>query len=77
MGAEDKLSYHAALLQLEGGPEIVDTLESSDSVYRFIRLPAGRYRLQVEDHAHDRTIERPVVLTADQEIVIDLLEKEP
>jgi hypothetical protein len=75
--AEDELSYTVALSQPEGGLEIVEeTDRQSDPVFRFTRLPAGRYQLRIKDYRHDRTIELPVVLTADQEMVIDLLHQE-
>ena len=72
-GAEDELSYTVALSQPEAGWETVEeTYRQSDPVYRLTRLPAGRYRLRIKDYRHDRTIELPVELTADQEMVIDL-----
>lgn len=72
-GAEGDLDYAVALLQSEAGPETVEeTGRRSAPVFRSTRLPAGKYRLRIRDYRHDRTFERPVVLTADQEIVIDL-----
>ena len=77
-GAEGHLDYHAFLLQQEAGESVVESHgRTSDPILRFSRLPAGKYRLGIEDFQHDRTFERPAMLTADQEMVIDLLEKEP
>ncbi len=72
-GAEGNLDYAVALSQSEASSETVEeTGRKSDPILRFTRLPAGKYRLRIKDYQHDRTFERPVVLTADQEIVIDL-----
>jgi hypothetical protein len=72
-GVEGDLDYQALLLQQEAGEKVVESHgKESDPILRFTRLPAGRYQLRIKDYRHDRTIELPVVLTADQEMVIDL-----
>ena len=44
--------------------------------YRFSRLPAGRYRLRIEDQGHHRNLERMIDLSSDRELTIDLLNPE-
>jgi hypothetical protein len=54
--------------------ELVNTaiLMNADR-YLFNRLPAGGYRLHIDDDGHHRKLERAIDLTSDQEITIDLL----
>jgi hypothetical protein len=76
--SRDGLDYEADLLEPGAGGAVLECSgATSASVVRFQRLPAGRYLLRITDDRHARTFERPVDLAADQEIAIDLVEKDP
>jgi protocatechuate 3,4-dioxygenase beta subunit len=49
---------------------------NNENLHRFSRLPAGMYRLKVEDEGHHRSFERMIDLSSDQELTIDLLNPE-
>jgi hypothetical protein len=49
---------------------------NNENLHRFSRLPAGRYRLKVEDEGHHRDLERTIDLSSDRELAIDLLNPE-
>ncbi len=49
---------------------------SNAGPYLFSRLPAGRYRLHVQDDGHNRSFERMIDLSSDRELTIDLLRPE-
>jgi protocatechuate 3,4-dioxygenase beta subunit len=57
--------------------DIIGWADLSDAgPYVFSRLPAGRYRLQVQDDGHNRSFERMIDLSSDRELTIDLLKPE-
>jgi protocatechuate 3,4-dioxygenase beta subunit len=49
---------------------------NNENLHRFSRLPAGKYRLKIEDEGHHRDLERTIDLSSDCELTIDLLNPE-
>ncbi|MEO6192603.1 MAG: carboxypeptidase-like regulatory domain-containing protein, partial [Thermoanaerobaculia bacterium] len=74
---DEPIALSMELSRSDSRGELVNTatLMNTDR-YRFNRLPAGRYRLHIEDTGHHRKLERTIDLTSDQEITIDLLKPE-
>jgi protocatechuate 3,4-dioxygenase beta subunit len=56
--------------------ETATVVLNNEDFHRFSRLPAGRYRLRIEDDGHHRDLERTIDLSSDRELTIDLLNPE-
>jgi hypothetical protein len=72
------LSTEVTLLRADGEAlspeELVEDEENGN--FRFPGLRAGKYILRIKDHYRDRVLLRPVDLSSDRELTIDLLNPE-
>jgi protocatechuate 3,4-dioxygenase beta subunit len=77
LDGEGSLSTQVTLLGADGealtDADLVEDEENGN--FRFPGLRAGKYILKIEDYYRDRVILRPVDLTADREVTIDLLKE--
>jgi protocatechuate 3,4-dioxygenase beta subunit len=77
LDGDGSLSTQVTLLGADGealtDADLVEDEENGN--FRFPGLRTGKYILKIEDYYRDRVILRPVDLTADREVMIDLLEE--
>jgi hypothetical protein len=75
---DEPLSTQVFLLGTDGEPLDWGALveDEEKGIFRFPSLRPGRYILKIEDYYRDRVLLRPVDLSSDREITIDLLQPE-